>query len=340
MPGTCGTPARLRDRRSAYRVRRCRHEGQSVRAAKIKGTSVGFPDENAAGFRFTCEADLIDYWLRCARLYRIVTPGALLAGGPGKSKGRARNLPRGPERPTIREPECHRPPLGSGHRMEARQRRRSVTTGQERAVFDEQMSRCQALLDRCQATGDPQLILAPDALAQARALAGWATGSATWGDARHVCAWLHWLRFEVLGDARGAADRQQAEQLFRDQYRTRPADLPEPVRKRLDNEVQQLFASVMAQVAQEARRRRPNRQRLQELMGPLQMICNLTSRGDRQYLDRLNARAQVAELARDPMADIYRQDARNARTEKARQPSAASPPWRPFDWETYFDYGD
>lgn len=211
-----------------------------------------------------------------------------------------------------------------------------MTTGQERAVFDEQMSRCQAHLDRCQATGDPELILDPDALALARALPGWATGSATWGDAQHVCAWLLWLRYQVLGDGRGMADRQEAEQLFRDQYRTRPADLPEPVRKRLDYEFQQLFASVMAQVAEETRHRRPNRRRLQELMGPLEMICNLTSRGDPQYFERLDARAQVAELSRHDMADSYRQDARDARKEKGRQPLPANPSWQPFDWKTYF----
>ena len=95
----------------------------------------------------------------------------------------------------------------------------------------------------------------------------------------------------MLGDGRGAADRQQAERLFRDQRRTRSADLPEPVRKRLDHEFQQLFASIMAQVAQETQRRRPNRRRLQELMGPLEMICNFTSLGGPQYFDRLNARA-------------------------------------------------
>ena len=36
-------------------------------AAQVKGTAVGFPGENQAGFRFTCEADHIDYWLRCGR---------------------------------------------------------------------------------------------------------------------------------------------------------------------------------------------------------------------------------------------------------------------------------
>jgi hypothetical protein len=36
-------------------------------AAQVKGTIAGFPGENAAGFRFPCEADHIDYWLRCGR---------------------------------------------------------------------------------------------------------------------------------------------------------------------------------------------------------------------------------------------------------------------------------
>ena len=36
-------------------------------AAQVKGTEVGFPGENRAGFRFTCDADRIDYWLRYGR---------------------------------------------------------------------------------------------------------------------------------------------------------------------------------------------------------------------------------------------------------------------------------
>ena len=36
-------------------------------AAQVKGTAVGFPGETAAGFRFTCKADHVDYWLRCGR---------------------------------------------------------------------------------------------------------------------------------------------------------------------------------------------------------------------------------------------------------------------------------
>jgi hypothetical protein len=36
-------------------------------AAQVKGTEVGFPGENAAGFRFSCDADRIDYWLRYGR---------------------------------------------------------------------------------------------------------------------------------------------------------------------------------------------------------------------------------------------------------------------------------
>lgn len=210
-----------------------------------------------------------------------------------------------------------------------------MTTGHERATFNEQMSSCQAYLDRCQTSKDPQLILDPDALTQIRGLPGWATGTATWGDAEHVCGWFHWMRYQVLGDRRGAADRQVAEQLFRKQYSTRPADLPEPVRQRLDDEFRNLFASVMARVTEETSRRRPKRQRLEELMGQLETICNFTNRGDPQYLDRLDARAEVAELSRSPLAGSYQQDARNARTEKGRQPLPADPPWRPFDWNMY-----
>ena len=36
-------------------------------AAQVKGTAVGFAGESQAGFRFRCEADHIDYWLRCGR---------------------------------------------------------------------------------------------------------------------------------------------------------------------------------------------------------------------------------------------------------------------------------
>jgi hypothetical protein len=36
-------------------------------AAQVKGTAVGFHGETQAGFRFTCEADHIDYWLRYGR---------------------------------------------------------------------------------------------------------------------------------------------------------------------------------------------------------------------------------------------------------------------------------
>jgi Domain of unknown function (DUF4365) len=36
-------------------------------AAQVKGTAGGFAGENQAGFRFTCEAGHIDYWLRCGR---------------------------------------------------------------------------------------------------------------------------------------------------------------------------------------------------------------------------------------------------------------------------------
>jgi hypothetical protein len=210
-----------------------------------------------------------------------------------------------------------------------------MTTEQERATFSEQMSRCQAYLDRCQAGKDPQLILDPDALTQIRGLSGWTTGTATWADAEHVCAWFHWMRYQVLGDGRGTADRQEAEQLFRKQYAARPADLPAPVRQRLDNEFRNLFARVIAQVTEETSRRRPKRQRLDALMEPLEMICHFTNRADPQYFDRLDARAHVAELSRNQLADSYQQDARNARIEKGRQPLPASPPWRPFDWNMY-----
>ena len=36
-------------------------------AAQVKGTEVGFPGESRTGFRFTCDADRIDYWLRYGR---------------------------------------------------------------------------------------------------------------------------------------------------------------------------------------------------------------------------------------------------------------------------------
>jgi len=36
-------------------------------AAQVKGTEVRFPGENEAGFRFTCDADRIDYWMRYGR---------------------------------------------------------------------------------------------------------------------------------------------------------------------------------------------------------------------------------------------------------------------------------
>jgi hypothetical protein len=206
----------------------------------------------------------------------------------------------------------------------------------EHAVFNEHMSRWQAHLDRYQATGDPNLVLDQGALTEVRQLPGYATGSASWNDAQHVCAWFHWLRSEALDNGRGKADRRAAEQIFRDQYRTRPPDLPKPIRQQLDTEFQQLFADVMAQVFKETRRRHPKRRRLQELVGPLEMICNSTARGDPQYLDRLDARADVAELAGSEMAQSYKQDAMTARGEKSRQPPPANPPWRPFDWHIYF----
>ena len=36
-------------------------------AAQVKGTTMGFAGDNPAGFRFRCDADKIDYWLRCGR---------------------------------------------------------------------------------------------------------------------------------------------------------------------------------------------------------------------------------------------------------------------------------
>jgi hypothetical protein len=66
------------------------------------------------------------------------------------------------------------------------------------------------------------------------------------------------------------------------------------------------------------------------------MICNFTARGDAQYLDRLDARVHVAELADSEMAQSYMQNAIAASSEKGRQPPPANPPWRPFNWHTYF----
>jgi hypothetical protein len=210
-----------------------------------------------------------------------------------------------------------------------------MASGQERAVFDEHMSTWQAQLDRYQETKDLQLILDPRVITEVRQLPGWATGSATWGDAQHVCAWFHWLRYEALGDGPGDADRQAAEQLFRDQYRTRPADIPQPLRQQWDAQFQQHFAGIMAQVAEETRRRRPNRGALQQLLGALEAICNFTADGDPHYRDRLDARAYVAELARSDLADSYRRDAQQARAQKDHQPPPANPPWRPFNWTMY-----
>jgi hypothetical protein len=36
-------------------------------AAQVKGTVAGFPGESQTGFRFTCDADHIAYWMRCGR---------------------------------------------------------------------------------------------------------------------------------------------------------------------------------------------------------------------------------------------------------------------------------
>lgn len=66
MPGTSGTPPRdfgidghIESVDADMRV-----SGFSV-AAQVKGTEVGFPGgENGNGFRFTFDADRIDYWLR------------------------------------------------------------------------------------------------------------------------------------------------------------------------------------------------------------------------------------------------------------------------------------
>jgi hypothetical protein len=211
-----------------------------------------------------------------------------------------------------------------------------VATEQEQAVFNEHMAPLQAYLDRCQATQDRQLLLDPAVIANVRALRDWAPGSTSWHDADHLCGWFHWLRYEALGDGRGRADRQAAEQLFRDQYRRRPLDLPEALRQRLDAEFRRLFASVMAEVTAETSRRRPKRQRLQEPLASLEMICNFTAYGDPQYIDRLEARAHVAELCRSDMADFYAEEALKAAARNAHQPPPANPPWRPFDWAAYF----
>jgi len=36
-------------------------------AAQVKGTEVGFSGKNESRFRFTCDADKIDYWMRCGQ---------------------------------------------------------------------------------------------------------------------------------------------------------------------------------------------------------------------------------------------------------------------------------
>ena len=209
-------------------------------------------------------------------------------------------------------------------------------TDPERAVFDERMATCQAYLDRYQATHDLQLLLDPAVISKVRELRDWATGAAGWQDAEHLCGWFHWLRYQALGESRGAADREVAEQFFQNRYSLRPHDLPEPVRQRLEAEFRQRFDAVMTQVAEQTRRRRPNRKQLRELYSELSAICNFTARSNPQYFDRLDARANVAELARDETAEIDRQQAVDARTEKGQQPPPANPPWRPFDYRTYF----
>jgi hypothetical protein len=211
-----------------------------------------------------------------------------------------------------------------------------MATDQERAVFNDQMAPWQARLDRYQVTKDPQLILDPHVIAGVMELKYAAPGSTSWESAEHLCAWYHWLRYEVLGDGRGEADRQAAEQLFRSHYSLRPADLPESLRRRYDTEFRQLFASVMAQVDEQTRRRRPDRRKCQELLMELGKICNFTARSDPQYFDRLEARAHVAQLARDPDARSYQDDVRRARAETGHQPPPANPPWQPFDYTTYF----
>ena len=211
-----------------------------------------------------------------------------------------------------------------------------MATDEERAVFNEKMAQWQAYLDRYQATRDSQLILDPNALAEVGSLPDWATGSATWEDSQHVIGWFRWLRYEALGDRRGVADRQVAEKCFHTTSRTRPHDVPESLRQQYDKELQQLYDEVMGVLNQQARRRRPRWQPLQEFVETLCIICNLTSRGHPQYFERLDARAWLAEQCGDRFAQDYKRDALNARTEKGHQPLPANPPWRPFDWTTYF----
>jgi hypothetical protein len=211
-----------------------------------------------------------------------------------------------------------------------------VVTDQERVVFNEKMATWQAHLDRYQATRDPKLILDPHVMAQVTELKYAAPGPTGWNDAEHLCAWYHGLRYEALGDGPGDGDRQAAEQLFRGRYPLRPADLPESLRRQYDTNFPRLFADVMAQVNEQIHRRRPDRHACQEHLKMLETICNLTARSDPQYFDRLEARAHVAQLARDPGARSYQDDVARARTEKGQQPPPADPPWRPFDHNMYF----
>lgn len=207
---------------------------------------------------------------------------------------------------------------------------------QEQAVFNQQMTRWQEQLDRYSATGDQRLILDPRVITEVRALPGWATGSATWGDAQHLIGWFHWLRDEALGDRRGAADRQAAESCFRTTSRTRPSDIPKSLWQQYDKELQQVYDEAMGQIRQEGRRRRPRWQPLQGFVETLDIICNMTALGHPQYFERLDARAWLAEQSGHRLAQSYKQDAQRIRMEKGQQPPPANPPWRPFGWTTYF----
>lgn len=55
-------------------------------AVQVKGTEVAFPGESPAGFRFTCDADKIDYWLRYGRAVVLICvnlpPAACLVEAP------------------------------------------------------------------------------------------------------------------------------------------------------------------------------------------------------------------------------------------------------------------
>jgi hypothetical protein len=210
-----------------------------------------------------------------------------------------------------------------------------MATDQERAVFDQKMAQWQDRLDRYEATKDPRLILETQVIAEVRTLPDYATGSATWNDAQHVVGWSHWLRYQALGDRRGAADRQAAEGCFRTTSRTRPSDIPQSLWQQYDMELQKIYDDAMGVIRQEGQRRRPRWRSLQGYVETLEIVCNLTSRGHPQYFERLDARAQLAQLVNYQLADSYRREGREARTQKGGQPPSANPPWRPFDWPMY-----